>query len=217
MFSANGINGDMNVTLWPLQVLLQGKLAKTSCNWVVDSGNICTVCLTSRMASCTTVASRFWLLRSSGLLLMFPLRYAAPCWRAGVNDWKVSWEKNLLPSRLWTASTRRRVSSWNRSSMRSTLPRSLAQRWGPTWASRYHQTRWGLESEDGTFQCRVLSLSCVCLINKSWQNMAVLGTLVTLWLRAGFLCWMTYCLEMFTVQTSALEMQSLFAQYLVLG
>lgn len=44
MFSANGINGDMNVTLWPLQVLLQGKLAKTSCNWVVDSGNICTVC-----------------------------------------------------------------------------------------------------------------------------------------------------------------------------
>ena len=46
--------------------------------------------LTSRMASCTTVASRFWLLRSSGLLLMFPLRYAAPCWRAGVNDWKVS-------------------------------------------------------------------------------------------------------------------------------
>lgn len=111
-------------------------------------------CLSSRMASCTTVASRFWLLRSSGLRLTFPLRYAAPCWKAGVNDWKVCWEKNPLPSRLWTASTGRRVSSWSRSSMRSTPLRSLAQRWGPTWASRYHQTRWGLEYEDGTLSVR---------------------------------------------------------------
>lgn len=30
MFSANGINGDMNVTLWPLQVLHQDKQAFTS-------------------------------------------------------------------------------------------------------------------------------------------------------------------------------------------
>ena len=160
MFSANGINGDMNVTLWPLQVLLQGKLSKTSCKWAVDSGNVCTMFVSSRMASCTTAASRFWLLRSSGLRLTFPLRYAAPCWKAGVNDWKVSWEKNRLPSHLWTASTGRRVSSWSRSSMRSTPPRSSAQQWGPTWASRYHQTRWGLEYEDRT-SSQASSLSCV--------------------------------------------------------
>lgn len=103
----------------------------------------------SRMVSCTTVASRFWPLRSSGLRLTLPPRYAAPCWRAGVNDCKASWKRNHFPSFPWTALMGRRVTSWSRRSMRNMPPRSLGRRWGSTWGDHYHPTtRWKLECED---------------------------------------------------------------------
>lgn len=120
------------------------------------------------MASCTTVASRFWPLRSSGLHLMLLPRCAAPCWRTGVKDWTASWEKNRFPSLLWTALMERRVSSWSLRSVKNMPPRSLAWQWESTWASRYLQTtRWKLESKDRRHSLSVRPVF-YCMMNKSW-------------------------------------------------
>ena len=166
MFSANGINGDMNVTLWPLQVFLFGSMfikklfqrERIYCN----ASTPIFIYFFSRMASCTTVASRFWLLRSSGPRLTFPLRHAVPCWRAGARACTASWEKTHLLSLPWTALMGRRVTSWSLRSRRNMPPRSLDWPWGSTWARPCHPiTRWKLESDEWM-------TVVFMMINKSW-------------------------------------------------
>lgn len=103
------------------------------------------------MASCITVASRFWPLRSSGLRLKLHQSGAPPCWRAGVRDCEVSWERAPCPLHPWTTLMGRRVSSWSLRFVRNMLLRSLDLLSGSTWASLYRPTtRWKLESKDCT-------------------------------------------------------------------
>lgn len=118
------------------------------------------------MASCTTVASRFWPLRSSGLHVTFPLRPAPPCWRPGANDYQACWRRSRSASLPWIALTWRRVSSWSLRSMRNMPPRSLDWQWGSTWVNHCHPTTRRdekLESEDSRPSFSVTICSCTTI------------------------------------------------------
>lgn len=136
------------------------------------------------MASCITVASRFWPLRSSGLRLMFHQNGAPPCWRAGVQDCNISWERAPCPLRPWTTLMGRRVSSWSLKFVRNMQLRSLDLQSGSTWASPYRPTtRWKLES-DCLWSIKALTatlhvLFCISNCNfAAWGWLAYWGWLV---------------------------------------
>lgn len=123
MFGSNGINGDMNVTLWPIQVLCHEATNKVSINKGANG------LISSRMASWTTVASRFCPLRFSGHHLMLQQSCEPACWRTGVCDCKASWVKSPCPSLLSTALTRRRAMCWSLRCLRNKLVLNLGLQW----------------------------------------------------------------------------------------
>lgn len=112
------------------------------------------------MESFTTVASKSWPLRSSGLQTTAPLKSEARCWRPGVHDCRASWEKRPSPLFPRTTLMGRRVSSWSLMSRRSMPAKSLVWQWEPTWANHSHPTaRSKLGCKDEYW--RVVSWFCV--------------------------------------------------------
>jgi len=85
MFSSNGINGDMNVTLWPVQVRsfipfpLIGFILHTLILHVILTWTCCANVFFCRMVSSITVASRSSHHRSSGHPRISLLRLVMAC------------------------------------------------------------------------------------------------------------------------------------------
>ena len=126
MFSSNGINGDMNVTLWPLQVGVTERHAfllwdlEDLLIWCMYYFSLC------RMGSFTTVAFKFWLLRFSGLHLVSPLKPAPQCWSSGEPGFRGCKEKLCWPLSLRIVLTGSMASSLNQSFRKSMHSKSLA-------------------------------------------------------------------------------------------
>lgn len=136
MFQPDGVNGDINIMLWPLQVTsyLREDNSETS-------GSLtCSTLVPFRMELCTSVDLRFSLRRYSGVRLTPHPQYAPRCSMDGGRGWRDWWQKSLwcspAPNYLTSAL---RVAFWCGQKWRSSKSQSLSGSPRVTiWGNRYH-------------------------------------------------------------------------------
>lgn len=142
MYLPDGINGDINVLLWPLQVKSIARVDTDLNSEFLAAETLNNEHILCRMEFCASVGFRFWPRRSSGVLhTLLPMRERLCCW-GGRPGFRGSWMKSrclslALSFLTWTS---RQGSDSGQRWRRSTPLNHTAWPQHTTWGKRFLQT-----------------------------------------------------------------------------